>query len=96
MAKDNANEFLALKVGRTAKEVSGLSELAKILGLDKPPEYIECYDISNIASSSMVAGMVVWKWWPLKSAYKKFTIKDEESQNDYACMQEVIKRRFSL
>ena len=96
LAKANAGEYLSFKVGRTAKEIGALEELAKLLGLPKPPLYIEAYDISNLASSSMVAGMVVFEnGRPLKKAYKKFSIKDVDIQNDYACMREVLLRRFS-
>ena len=96
LAKNNASEYLAIKVGRTGKEIVALEELAKLLGLAKPPLYIECYDISNLASTAMVAGMVVFEnGRPLKKAYKRFSIKDVAIQNDYACMQEVIERRFN-
>ena len=61
LAKNNASEYLSLKVGRTGKEIVALEELSKLLGLSKPPTYIECYDISNLASTSMVAGMVVFE-----------------------------------
>ena len=96
LAKNNASEFLALRVGRTGREIVALEELAKLLGLPKTPSYIECYDISNLASASMVAGMVVFEnGRPLKKAYKRFSIKTVGIQNDYACMQEVIERRFN-
>lgn len=95
LAKSNANEFISVKVGRTGREVAGLEELAKALNLPKPPRFIECYDISNLASTNMVAGMVVFEnGRPCKKFYKKFSIKTVEEQNDYACMQEVIERRF--
>ncbi len=95
LAKSNATEYLSIKVGRTSKEIKALEELAKALGLSKTPRYIECYDISNLASSNMVAGMVVFEnGRPCKKYYKKFSIKTVEEQNDYACMQEVIERRF--
>lgn len=58
---NNSSEYLAINSGRTAKEVLELEELAKALGLAKPPQYIEAYDISNLSSSSMVAGMVVFE-----------------------------------
>ncbi|MBP0967105.1 MAG: excinuclease ABC subunit UvrC, partial [Oscillospiraceae bacterium] len=65
------------------------------LGLEKPPVRIESYDISNLSSASMVAGMVVFEnGRPLKSAYRRFSIKELHQQNDYAAMQEVIRRRF--
>ena len=95
MAKANANDSLAIKVGRTGKEIAALEALGKILGLPEPPEYIEAYDISNLGSSSMVAGMVVFEnGRPLKKAYKKFSIKETAIQNDYASMREVLERRF--
>lgn len=95
MARANAGEQISIKVGRTGKEIIALDELSKLLGLPNPPKYIECYDISNLASANMVAGMVVFKnARPFKKNYKKFTIKTVFEQNDYACMQEVIQRRI--
>ena len=95
LAKSNASEYLSIKVGRTSREIIALEELAKALDLPKPPKYIECYDISNLASTNMVAGMVVYEnGRPCRKFYKKFSIKTVEEQNDYACMQEVIERRF--
>ena len=95
MARANAVEQISIKVDRTGKEIIALDELSKLLGLSNPPKYIECYDISNLASANMVAGMVVFKnARPLKKNYKKFTIKTVFEQNDYACMQEVIERRI--
>lgn len=96
LAKNNASEHLSIKVGRTGKEIIALEELAKLLGMDKPPEYIEAYDISNLASTAMVAGMAVFEnGRPLKSAYKRFSIKNVGIQNDYECMREVLVRRFN-
>lgn len=95
LAKNNASEYLSIKVGRTSREITALEELAKALDLPKPPRFIECYDISNLASTDMVAGMVVFEnGRPCKKFYKKFSIKTVAEQNDYACMQEVIERRF--
>ena len=95
LAKSNASEYLSIKVGRTGKEIVALEELAKALDLPKPPRFIECYDISNLASADMVAGMVVFEnGRPCKKFYKKFSIKTVEEQNDYACMCEVLERRF--
>lgn len=95
LAKSNASEYLSIKVGRTGREIIALEELAKVLNLSKPPKYIECYDISNLASSDMVAGMVVFEnGRPCKKYYKKFSIKTVTEQNDYACMCEVLQRRF--
>lgn len=95
MSKSNAEEYLSIQNNRTGKEIAALEELANVLGLSKPPEYIESYDISNLSSSSLVAGMIVFKnGRPYKNAYKRFSIKNSVIQNDYACMQEVLERRF--
>ena len=95
MAKHNAGEKLSIRSGRTSRELLALEELAHALGLEKPPVRIESYDISNLSSSAMVAGMVVFEnGRPLKAAYRRFAIKELSQQNDYAAMQEVIRRRF--
>ena len=95
LARANAGEYLSMRVGRTGKEIIALEELARVLGLPEPPQYIESYDISNLGSESMVAGMVVFEnGRPLKKAYKKFTIKTVSIQNDFASMAEVLERRF--
>lgn len=95
LGKNNASEYLSIKVGRTGKEIVALEELRKAMGLEKTPQYIECYDISNLASSDMVAGMVVFEnGRPNKKFYKKFAIKTVFQQDDYACMREVLQRRF--
>ncbi len=95
LAKSNASEHLSLRVGRTGKEITALEELAKALGLEKPPRFIECYDISNFGSSDMTCGMVVYEnGRPCKQFYRKFAIKTVHEQNDYACMCEAVERRF--
>lgn len=95
MCRSNAAEALAQKKGATVREFGVLEELKETLGLEKLPEYIESYDISNLAGTENVAGMIVYKnGKPFKSAYKKFKIKGFEGQDDYASMAEVISRRF--
>lgn len=95
LAKNNSAEYAALKSSRTGKDVIALEQLGKCLGLANPPEIIEAYDISNLSSESMVAGMVVFAGGrPQKKAYKKFTVKEQEYQNDYGSMREVLKRRL--
>lgn len=96
MCKNNASEALAQTKGSTSKEYTVLEELKTLLNLEKIPEYIESYDISNLAGSENVAGMIVYKnGRPLKSAYKKFKIRGFEGQDDYASMAEVLERRFT-
>lgn len=95
LAKKNAGEYLALRVGRTAKEISALEDLKNLLGLEKIPNIIESYDISNFGDSGMVGGMIVYRnGRPFKPGYRKFSIKTVAEQNDYACMQEVLRRRI--
>ncbi len=96
MCRSNAAEELAQRKGATVKEYSVLEELKELLGLEKIPSYIESYDISNLAGTENVAGMIVYKdGKPYKCAYKKFKIKGFEGQDDYASMAEVIGRRFN-
>lgn len=96
MAKENAVEYIAVHCNRTGRELLAVEALGRLLGMEHVPKYIESYDISNLASESMVAGMVVFEnGRPLKKAYKRFSIKEQEGQNDYACMREVIRRRLS-
>lgn len=92
----NAMEHLAQNQGRLGKEVAALEELAGLLNLPKPPEYIESYDISHTSGADNVAGMVVFhNARPMKSAYKRFSIKGFEGQNDVMSMKEVLTRRFN-
>ena len=95
MCRSNAAEKLSEGSERTGKELNALDELARLLGLKSPPEYIESYDISNLAGGENVAGMIVFKnGRPFKSSYRKFKIKTVEGQDDYGSMRDVIYRRF--
>ncbi|MDE6092302.1 MAG: excinuclease ABC subunit UvrC [Ruminococcus sp.] len=95
LAKNNSAEYAAIKDNRTGKEIIALEQLGQVLGLDKPPQYIEAYDISNLSSESIVAGMVVFEnGRPLKKAYRRFTVKEIQYQNDYESMYEVLTRRL--
>jgi excinuclease ABC subunit C len=96
LAKSNAAEFLAMKIGRKSREVATLEEVARLLGLAKTPRYIECCDISNIGEGVKVGAVVVYKdGKPLKSAYRRYTVREVAGTDDYACMREVIRRRFT-
>lgn len=96
LAKKNAGEYLALRVGRTAKEIKALEDLKTLLGLEKVPNIIESYDISNFGETGVVGGMIVYRnGRPFKAGYRKFAIKTVDGQNDYACMQEVLRRRMT-
>lgn len=96
LCSGNAAEKLAQHIGRSGKTVAALDELASLLGLEAPPEYIESYDISHTDGADNVAGMIVFKGGkPLKSAYRRFEIKGFSGQDDYRSMAEVLTRRFN-
>ena len=73
-----------------------LAALAQSLGLHKPPRRIEGFDISNISGTFMVASMVSFlNGKPDRSQYRRFRIKSVSEQNDFACMAETVKRRYT-
>src|SRR4051812_10953908 len=73
-----------------------VAELARVLNLPAPPERIEGYDISNISGTYAVASMVAFKnGKPDRSNYRRFKMKTVVGQNDFACMAETIKRRYT-
>ncbi len=73
-----------------------LAELARVLGLPAPPERIEGFDISNISGTFKVASLVSFRnGRPDRSNYRRFRIKTVEGQDDFACVAEVVRRRYS-
>jgi excinuclease ABC subunit C len=73
-----------------------LNDLQDVLGLDEPPLRIECYDISTIQGSDTVGSMVVFEdGLPRKADYRKFKVKEVRGQDDFAAMEEVLRRRFT-
>lgn len=95
MCIQNADEHLAQQQGRLGREIAVLEELRRLLGLEKFPEYIESYDISHTFGADNVAGMVVFhNGRPMKRAYKRFSVKGFDGQNDVGSMREVLTRRF--
>ncbi len=73
-----------------------LTELADALGLDQAPLRIECYDISNLGPTDKVGSMVVFEdGLPKRSDYRRFEIKDVRGQDDFASMEEMLRRRFT-
>ena len=96
LSRNNANEELAIRFNRTGREVQALEELGAVLGLPQPPQYIEAYDISNLSSTSMVCGMVVFEnGRAKKNDYRKFKLRTIDGPDDYASMREVLTRRFT-
>ena len=72
-----------------------LEGLADVLDLAKPPERIECFDVSHIQGTDIVASLVVWEGGRMKkSDYRKFIIKTVPANDDFASMREVVTRRY--
>lgn len=95
MCKSNAEESLLRKSELRSRDESVLNDLRECLNLEKTPFYIEAYDISNLAGSDVVAGMIVYEdAKPNKSMYKKFKINSVSGPDDYQSMREVITRRL--
>lgn len=84
------------KLNPEQKQTRLMTELRDKLKLPKLPYTIECFDNSNISGTDAVAGCIVYKKMkPSKKDYRKYNIKTVEGPNDYASMQEVVRRRYS-
>ena len=86
----------AEKLNPEQKQTRLMKELQQKLQLAKLPYQIECFDNSNISGTDAVAGCIVFKGMkPSKKDYRKYNIKTVEGPDDYASMQEVVRRRYS-
>ncbi len=99
LATENAVEALAREraewLADSAKRDEALIELAAALGLERPPERIECYDMSNIQGTSAVGSMVVFiDGKPEPREYRRFRIRSGDTPDDFRMMAEVLRRRF--
>ena len=95
----NAAQSLALHKTKRASDLTtrnrALEEIQKALALDEVPLRIECYDVSNLQGTEVVASMVVFEdGLARKGEYRRFVIRGVDGQNDVASMHEVITRRF--
>jgi excinuclease ABC subunit C len=95
----NAKQSMALHKTRRASDLTtrnqALEDIQNALGLPEAPLRIECYDISNLQGTEVVASMVVFEdGLARKSEYRRFVIRSVEGQNDVGAMHEVITRRF--
>jgi excinuclease ABC subunit C len=95
----NAGQALVLHKTKRASDLTtrnrALEELQLALDLDEVPLRIECYDVSNLQGTEVVASMVVFEdGLARKSEYRRFVIRGVDGQNDVASMHEVITRRF--
>ncbi|WP_182523510.1 excinuclease ABC subunit UvrC [Nocardioides dongkuii] len=95
----NAGQALVLHKTRRASDLTtrnrALEEIQQALELDEVPLRMECYDVSNLQGTEVVASMVVFEdGLARKSEYRRFVIRGVDGQNDVASMHEVITRRF--
>lgn len=96
MADVNAAKELEKWMAREEEAQASLVMLKNLVGLDRLPERIECFDNSNIQGQDPVAAMVVFTGGRSdKAAYRKYIIRGIEEQDDYAYMTQVLSRRFS-
>lgn len=100
LAAENAVETLnSVKAQWEAdhhRQESALAELQAALGIEKPLNRIECYDISNTQGTAAVGSMVVFeKGVPNKKLYRRFNIRSVHGPDDFASMEEVLRRRFN-
>ena len=86
----------AEKLNPEQKQTQLMKELQNKLQLDRLPFHIECFDNSNISGTDAVAGCIVYKRMkPSRKDYRKYNIKTVVGPDDYASMQEVVRRRYS-
>jgi excinuclease ABC subunit C len=95
----NAQQALALHKTKRASDLTtrsrALDEIQQALALDEAPLRIECYDVSNLQGSEVVASMVVFEdGLPRKSEYRRFAIRGLAGQDDVGAIREVLGRRF--
>lgn len=94
-AEQNLKAFLAHQELQETASARALTDLAAALDLPEPPHRIECYDISNIQGTNPVASMVVFvEGRAKKSDYRRFKIQYDQGPNDFAMMQETLRRRL--
>lgn len=86
----------AEKLNPEQKQTRLMKELQNKLQLDRLPFHIECFDNSNISGTDAVAGCIVYKRMkPSRKDYRKYNIKTVVGSDDYASMQEIVRRRYS-
>ena len=96
----NAEQALVMHKTKRASDLStrarAIEEIAEALGLDEAPLRIECYDVSNLQGTDVVASMVVFEdGLPRKADYRRFSIRGLEGSHDTAALAETLRRRFA-
>ena len=95
LAEENAAVALENHLLGKVQAREALEQIQQFLNLPNPPNRIEGFDISNTMGTNSVASMVVWEQGGMKkSDYRRFKIQSVEGANDFASMEEVVKRRY--
>ncbi|MEO8061981.1 MAG: excinuclease ABC subunit UvrC [Pseudomonadota bacterium] len=95
MTVENATQALRMRRARRADIEDMLVALGGLLGLDKPPQRLECFDISHTAGEGTVASCVVYgPEGPLKKEYRRFNITGVTPGDDYGALRQALKRRY--
>ncbi|NNC77074.1 MAG: excinuclease ABC subunit UvrC, partial [Woeseiaceae bacterium] len=95
MATTNAEQGLNVKVASNATIRRQFRNLGEVLGLDEPPERLECFDVSHTSGEATVASCVVFNTaGAMKSDYRRFNLKPDSAGDDYGAMNEALKRRY--
>ena len=95
MARTNAEQGLGLKVASNATIRRQFVALGEVLGLEEPPQRLECFDISHTSGEATVASCVVFNTaGPMKSDYRRFNLSPDSAGDDYGAMSEALRRRY--
>lgn len=95
LARQNARQTLQLRLASRTSADARFEALADVLGLDEPPETVECFDISHTAGNQTVGACVVFDAnGPVKSRYRRYNLRDVTPGDDYAAMRQVLSRRY--
>ena len=96
MARYNRDQRHRLGVTSTINPIADLAALGEALSLGAPPRRMECFDISNISTTHIVASMVCFvDGKPANQLYRRFRIRTVDGQDDFASMAEVVRRRYA-
>jgi excinuclease ABC subunit C len=95
MTVENASQALRMRRARRADITDMLGDLAKMLGLERLPQRLECFDISHTAGEGTVASCVVFgPEGPMKKEYRRFNITGVTPGDDYGALRQALKRRY--
>ena len=96
MVSENANLALQAHVAKKQNVFERFTDLQDRLDLDEPPQRLECFDISHSSGEATTASCVVFELdGPVKSDYRRFNIKGEQAGDDYAALEQALRRRYT-